>query len=115
MLWTNYTVVNPLVSLHLVQGGILATNYLVTEPFNAQWLAIASDMDPVDRTAKIKQLSLDFMNDAGMIAFGQSYMLNVYWPWMKNYYGELDTGYYNQMTMIKTMWIDQTLKSSLTK
>jgi peptide/nickel transport system substrate-binding protein len=115
MLWTGYTVVNPLVSLHLVEGNILATNYLGTEPFDAQFKAIASDMNPVTRTEKIRKLSLDFMDDVGLYAFAQSYMLNCYWPWLKNYYGELDTGYYNQMTMIKTMWIDSAKKASLGK
>jgi hypothetical protein len=32
---------------------------------------------------------------------------------MKNYYGELDAGYYNQIPMIKTMWINQVQKKSL--
>jgi peptide/nickel transport system substrate-binding protein len=115
MLWTGYTVVNPLVSLHLVQADILATNYLNTEPFNAQWLSLASDMDPVSRTTKIHQLSLDFMNDVGLFPFAQSYMLNAHWPWLKNYNGELDSGYYNQMAMIKRMWIDPSIKTKLGK
>jgi hypothetical protein len=34
---------------------------------------------------------------------------------LKNYYGELDSGYYNQMAMIKRIWIDQNLKKSLGK
>jgi peptide/nickel transport system substrate-binding protein len=115
MLWTGYTVVNPLVSLHLVQADILATNYLNTEPFNAQWLSLASDMDPVSRTTKIHQLSLDFMNDVGLFPFAQSYMINAHWPWLKNYNGELDSGYYNQMAMIKRMWIDPSIKTKLGK
>jgi len=115
MLYTNYSVVNPLVSLHLAAGNVLATNYLTTEPFQTEYDACSQEMDPVKRTALEKQMAIDFLDDCGMIPFAQPYVLNCYWPWMKNYYNELDAGYYNQMPMIKTMWIDQTLKKSMGK
>jgi peptide/nickel transport system substrate-binding protein len=113
MLYTNYTVVNPLVSMHLVAGDVLATNYLVTEPFQAMYTTIATEMDAAKRVGEETTLALAMLADVGMIPFAQPYKLNCYWPWMKNYYGELDAGYYNQMPMIKTMWIDQTVKTSM--
>jgi len=115
LLASNYSVVNPLVSLHLAAGNVLATNYLTSEPFDAEYKACAAETDPVKRTALEKQLGIEVLDDCGMISFAQPYVLNCYWPWMKNYYGELDAGYYNQMPMIKTMWIDQNLKKSLGK
>jgi peptide/nickel transport system substrate-binding protein len=41
--------------------------------------------------------------------------LNCYWPWINNYYSELDTGYYNGCPIISRIWIDQNLKKSLGK
>ena len=113
MLYTNYTVVNPLVSEHLAAGDVLATNYKSSEPFEAMYKTAASTMDPTKRTQLEQQLGVAMLDDCGMIPFAQPYTYNCYWPWMKNYYGELDAGYYNQMPMIKTMWIDQNLKKSL--
>ena len=113
MLYSNYTVVNPLTTEHLVAGDVLATNYLSSESFEAMYKAAAQEMDPAKRTTLEQQLGLAMLDDCGMIPFAQPYTLNCYWPWMKNYYGELDAGYYNQMPMIKTMWIDKNLKTTL--
>ena len=55
------------------------------------------------------------MTDCGTIGFANPYSLNVYWPWFKNYYGELEASYYNEMPMIMRGWIDQNLKKSLGK
>jgi peptide/nickel transport system substrate-binding protein len=113
MLYTNYTVVNPLVSLHLVAGDVLATNYLTSEPFHQMYLTIAQELDATKRVTEEKALAQAMLADVGMFPFAQPYYLNCYWPWLGNYYGELDAGYYNQMPMIKTMWIDPNLKKSL--
>ena len=113
MLYSNYTVVNPLVSEHLVAGDVVATNFLSSEPFEAMYKAAEGEKDPVKRTALEKALGVAQLDDCGMISFAQPYTLNCYWPWMKNYFGELDSGYYNQMAMIKTIWIDKSLKTKL--
>jgi peptide/nickel transport system substrate-binding protein len=113
MLYSNYTVVNPLVSEHLAASDVLASNYLSSEPFEAMYKAAAQEQDPVKRTTLEKALGVALLDDCGMISFAQPYTINCYWPWMKNYYGELDAGYYNQMPMIKTMWIDKNLKKTL--
>jgi peptide/nickel transport system substrate-binding protein len=72
-----------------------------------------STVDPIKRTALIKDFGLALMNDVAVIPFANSNFLNCYWPWIKNYYGELETGYYNDMPMIKEMWLDQNLKKNL--
>jgi peptide/nickel transport system substrate-binding protein len=113
MLYTNYTVVNPLVSLHLAAGDVLATNFTMNEPFDAMYKAVAQQLDPVKRVALEKTLALAMLDDCGMIPFAQPYYLNCYWPWLGNYYGELDAGYYNQIPMIKTLWVDGSLKKNM--
>jgi len=37
----------------------------------------------------------------------EQYLTNCYQSWVKNYYNELDTGYYDQMPMIKQIWISK--------
>ncbi|MGD1040298.1 MAG: ABC transporter substrate-binding protein [Dehalococcoidales bacterium] len=105
-----YTVVNPLTTLNLMDGTRIGATYLTTEPFQAQFVAMETDTNPVDRTAKIQALSIAFLDDVAVIPFAQPYILNCYWPWVQNYYGELEAGYYNEMPMIKQIWINQSLK-----
>jgi peptide/nickel transport system substrate-binding protein len=51
--------------------------------------------------------------DAGYVPFADPYLINCYWPWLKNYYGEIDAGYNNQVPLVSRIWIDQSLKKSL--
>ena len=110
LLETTYTVVNPLTTLNLLDGTRIGPTYLTSEPFQSQFVAMSTDTDPIDRTAKIQALSVAFLDDCGAIPFAQPYVLNCYWPWVQNYYGELEAGYYNQMPMIKQIWIDPSKK-----
>jgi ABC-type transport system substrate-binding protein len=107
IIYENYTVVNPLTVLDLVNGTVLGTNYLSTEPFQAMYNAAASETNPTIRTTDEQQLGVAMLDDVGQIAFAQTYNINCYQSWVKNYYNELDAGYYDQMPMIKQIWISK--------
>jgi peptide/nickel transport system substrate-binding protein len=112
MIYTNYTVVNPLTTLHMVASDVLATNYAPGGPLEAMYKTASQDMDPVQRTKDEQALAVAFLDDVNCIPFAQPYNLNCIWPWLMNYQGEIDTGYYNQIPMIKRMWIDPAKKSA---
>ncbi len=38
----------------------------------------------------------------------------LWWPWVKNYHGELYVGYYNTFSYLKYVWMDVELKKALT-
>jgi peptide/nickel transport system substrate-binding protein len=105
--YNNTTVVNPLTVLNLVDGNRIGPTYLTTEPFQAMFNQMSAETNATTRTADIKALSVAMLDDVTVIPFAQPYRLNCHWPWLKNYFGELDAGYYNQMPMIKQMWIDK--------
>jgi peptide/nickel transport system substrate-binding protein len=107
MLYENYTVVNPLTVLDLVDGTRIGANYLTTEPFLAMYNAAAAETNPTTRTADEQQLAVAMLDDVGQLAFAQTYNINCYQSWVKNYYNELDSGYYDQMPMIKQIWISK--------
>jgi peptide/nickel transport system substrate-binding protein len=115
MIYTNYTVCNTLTTLHMVASDVLATNYVKGEPLEALYIKASQNTDAISRVADTKALSIAYLDDVGAIGFPQPYVLNCYWPWLKNYYNEIETGYYNQIPMIKTMWIDAAKKASLVK
>ncbi len=53
--------------------------------------------------------------------YGQAYVINVphapgyvsWWPWVKNYSGEMTVGYYVHPNWVQWVWIDQELKKSM--
>jgi len=109
------TVANPLTALGLCRSDVAGATYKAGEPLMQMDVDALATIDPVKRTAIEQQLGLAFLDDVGVLPFTNPYVLNCYWPWMKNYYGELEAGYYNGIPMIKRMWIDQNLKKSLGK
>ena len=63
------------------------------------------DTDAATLTADEKALALAMLDDAGFIPFGDEVGLNVYQPWVKNYFNETDTGYHNRVPMEAEIWI----------
>jgi peptide/nickel transport system substrate-binding protein len=120
MLVQNFTVVNPFTTMNIARAGTTSGSiYRPTEAIGAaqeaMYLDFSSETDPVKRAAKIAKLSISLMDDVGTIGFANPNVYNCYWPWFKNYYGEIDASYYNEMPMIMRGWIDQNLKKSLGK
>ena len=110
--------VNPFVSFNQYRSDVAGATYAKTgEPvdFTAMYWAASGTSDATQRTALIKALNLAAIDDAGTIPFTNAYVLNCYWPWIKNYYGEVEASYYNQMPMVKIMWIDQNMKKNMGK
>jgi peptide/nickel transport system substrate-binding protein len=67
---------------------------------------------------KCQQISHDLMpyllEQCYVIDCASPYSYNMWWPWLKNYHGELSVGYYNYFLSNKYTWIDQALKKQLT-
>ena len=72
-----------------------------------------STMDPVKRSAILKKACLIFIDDVVGIPFAEPVVLNCYWPWIKNYWGEIETGFYGYIPMVKRLWIDQAMKAKM--
>jgi peptide/nickel transport system substrate-binding protein len=109
--------VNPFVVFNDARNDLANPTYTKTEAtdFTTPYYVAMGTVDPVQRTALIKDLNLKILDDVPKIPFTNAYALDCYWPWLKNYYGEVEASYYNQMPMVKIMWIDQNLKKSLGK
>ena len=70
--------------------------------------------DVASQVAQQKAMAVYTIDQGWSIGFANPYMLNCYWPWVKNYYGEISAGNYSDvMPMIREMWIDQALKTKL--
>jgi peptide/nickel transport system substrate-binding protein len=112
---SNFTDVNPFTALNLARAGLAGSTYLTSDPsgMEAMYVQAAANADVASRELQLEKLQEAYQWDCGGLGFANPYVLNCWWPWLKNYYGELDASYYNQIPMIKRMWIDQTMKAGL--
>jgi peptide/nickel transport system substrate-binding protein len=67
--------------------------------------------------ANIDKLYRDLMpyvlEQAWVISRPNPYIYNMWWPWLKNYHGELSVGYYNSHNYLKYVWLDQDVKEQM--
>ncbi len=89
--------------------------YSLTENFTTMYQTMIAESDVTKRTQDIKNLAIAMIDDGAWLPFANPTSLNCYWPWIKNYYNETDTGYHNAVPMIERMWIDPAVKTSLGK
>ncbi len=60
-----------------------------------------------------KETNLYMYEKVPMLAFASPNVLHAWWPWIKNYYGEIDTGALQETAIIARVWIDQDLKAEM--
>jgi len=106
-------VASALTPISWYQGTATGPNYKTGEPLDVEANAVLSDEDPVDAQNLATQFCKDALLDAGILPMTNPYVVNCYWPWLENYYGETDAAYHNQVIMVEQIWINQTLKTSL--
>jgi len=95
----------PLSQVEAVAGVVNLDVYSASENFETMYNKMVLDTDAATLTADEKALGLAILDDCGFIPFGDQVGLNVYQPWIKNYYNETDTGYHNRVPMEAELWI----------
>ena len=63
--------------------------------------------------AKMKELAVYAMDQAPAIWLPGGYVYNAWWPWVKNYYGEIRVGAWRSGPIFARIWIDQDLKKKM--
>ncbi len=106
--------VNPVRALQLhVTGEMINPANYANADVDAQFKLGASTIDPAARNEIFRKLSLQILDDVPYLPIAAASRLLVYWPWLKNYYGEVEATYYQYMPMITSLWIDQAMKSKM--
>jgi peptide/nickel transport system substrate-binding protein len=87
----------------------------VNDPvYNALYDKAQATQDTAARVALKQQLGIYLLDNAFGIPLTNQYVLDCYWPWLKNYYGEVTAGNYNDiMPFVSQMWIDENMKTSM--
>jgi len=84
-------------------------NSSYTESYNKAF----SERDPVKSLAIKKDMTLKHLDSASMVFTPVHANYCYTWPWVKNYYGEISTGFLNYNPMLRTIWIDQDQKKKM--
>lgn len=80
----------------------------------AETFAAAEGMRDMDeRNETIRELALYWLDDVPYIPLPNPYVQTAYWPWVRNYYGEVESAYYNHSAITSRIWIDQNLKAGM--
>jgi len=83
------------------------------EYIDEQYVKAQSTKDIDERTAIYKDLGVYFLEEVAWLYFGNFSRLVGYWPWVRNYYGELDAGIRHFTPIIARLWLDQDLKEDM--
>ena len=81
--------------------------------FDSLFADAAETIDAAERSEKFKDLALHLIWDNDMVMLPAPKALVVWWPWLQNYYGEINLGYQNLVPALSRMWIDENLKKKM--
>jgi ABC-type transport system substrate-binding protein len=69
--------------------------------------------DPDKAMALAKQMAIYALDQAWAIQVPQYRTSTFWWPWLKNYSGEISIGYFNAANWTQFVWLDQELKRQM--
>jgi peptide/nickel transport system substrate-binding protein len=82
--------------------------------FNKLMDDMMADPDPARRDATMKEAAVYFMGNVEEFGLVETSALNCWWPWVKNYYGEIESGGTANIGPVAAYaWIDADLKASM--
>ncbi len=89
---------------------------MMSDPYvDKTWDDIVQNPKYTDKTAavELKKLTLYIMDQVPCIILPTAYFYTAWWPWVKNYYGELRVGAHRIAPALARIWIDQELKKKM--
>ncbi|MFC1983881.1 ABC transporter substrate-binding protein [Chloroflexota bacterium] len=75
--------------------------------------SVMEEIDLTERTRLAKETSLYILDKAISIGLNMSPAGHFWWPWIKNYYGERNTGDNVITTVLAYAWLDEDLKEEM--
>ena len=83
------------------------------EAYNEAVETIMAENDGDKRNAMMKEWALYLINQVDSFMLYQESTVTCWWPWVKNYYGETETGCTSYNPLLTTLWIDQNMKAEM--
>jgi peptide/nickel transport system substrate-binding protein len=70
-------------------------------------------IDPAEQDKQLQELAVYALKQVPFIQLPDNYFYTAWWPWVKNYYGELRVGAERYGPIHARIWIDQKLKKKM--
>ena len=87
---------------------------LVNDAYDKQFEAARGIVDGAQRNALLRSALMDWTSQATQIMMPTPFALAAWWPWVRNYYGEITVGFGEDMSpILARMWIDTELKKKM--
>ena len=81
--------------------------------FDKKIAVMYAERDEVKRQALVRELTRDILDKSPVIWLPTQYVYRAWWPWVKNYGGEVRAGAVRPWPIYARIWIDQAQKKSL--
>ena len=106
---------NPTRTLHksFTPGQLWGPSMLFSEEYTAKMHKAFATRDEKDRQVIIKEMTREILAKAPYIWLPGQYIYTAWWPWVKNYDGELRVGAVKPGPIYARIWIDQELKKKM--
>ncbi len=107
--------VNPTTTLRksFVTGQTWNPSMYSDPEFDARMAELFEERDEAKRIQTIRELTVQMLDEAPYIWLPSQYLHTAWWPWVKNYNGELRAGAVRPAPIYARVWIDQELKRSM--
>lgn len=81
--------------------------------FDQKVVDLHLERDEAKRIAMIRAMTIEMIDNAPYIWLPTEYIYSAWWPWVKNYGGELRAGAARPGPIYARVWVDEKLKSSM--
>ena len=107
--------VNPTTTIrkNFVTGQVWNPSLHSDPSLDARMAEIFENRDEVQRVQSLRALTVEIIDAAPYIWLPIQYRYTAWWPWVKNYNGELRAGAVRPGPIYARIWIDQDLKRSM--
>ncbi|MEM6999448.1 MAG: ABC transporter substrate-binding protein [Pseudomonadota bacterium] len=107
--------VNPTTTLrkNFMTGQLWNPSLHADPEFDRKLLAAYQMRNETERVAALRELTREVMADAPYLFLPIQYLYTAWWPWVKNYGGELRAGAVRPGPIYARLWIDQKMKRAM--
>lgn len=108
---------NPFAAIarNFVSGSPWNVYMLSNETIDATYQKTIADINlsQAEAFARMKAMAVLAMDQAPAVFLPGTHVYSAWWPWVKNYYGEIRSGAHRPGPILARVWIDQALKQKM--
>lgn len=96
-----------------VKGQVWNPSQYNDPEYDKKMAAVYLERDEGKRQAMLKEMTREILDKAPYVWLPTPYIFTAWWPWVKNYGGELRAGAVRPGPIYARMWVDQALKKKM--